>query len=148
MTLPIFVIDTNVLVAGLITADPHSATVRIVDAMLSGKLFFLLSPALLREYRDVLLRPKLARRHQLTPENIDQLLAEVVANALWREPDTLLRSAPPDPGDTHLWALLASEPGAILVTGDRLLLENPPPDNAVISVANGAALLPGQAGDR
>jgi predicted nucleic acid-binding protein len=39
----------------------------------------------------------------------------------------------PDPGDAHLWSLLASEPDAVLLTGDRLLLENPRTQNSVIS---------------
>ncbi|MEX0450131.1 PIN domain-containing protein [Spiribacter sp. 221] len=55
------IVDTNVLVAGLITADRQSPTGRAVDAMLNGRLLFLLSPALLAEYRTVLLRAK-ARR--------------------------------------------------------------------------------------
>lgn len=141
MTLPVFVIDTNVLVAGLIAADTGSPTVRVVDAMLAGEVIFLVSPALLREYRTVLLRPKLVRLHRLTVEEIDRLLEEIVANALWREPDAPVRDTPPDPGDTHLWELLAGDPGAILVTGDRLLLENPPATHSVITVAECAARL-------
>ena len=43
----IFVIDTNVLAAGLITADTTSPTARILDAMLDGSLFYLLSSELL-----------------------------------------------------------------------------------------------------
>ncbi len=141
MTLPLYVIDTNVLVAGLIAVATDSATARVVDAMLAGEVVFLVSPALLREYRAVLLRPKLVRLHRLTAEEIDRLLAEIVANALWREPDTPVPDAPPGPGDMHLWTLLADEPGAILVTGDRLLLENPPAANSVITVADCVARL-------
>lgn len=143
MTIPVFVIDTNVLVAGLITAEIRSPTVQVLDAMLSGEAVFLVSPALLREYRAVLLRPKLVRLHRLTAEEIDHLLAEIVANALWREPNAPVRDAPPDPGDMHLCELLAGEPGAILVTGDHLLLENPPAANSAITVADCATLLAG-----
>ncbi|MBW2000467.1 MAG: PIN domain-containing protein [Deltaproteobacteria bacterium] len=61
----IFIIDTNVLVAALITDEPTSPTARVLDAMLSGSLFYLLSLKLLREYRNVLLRPRLSRLHGL-----------------------------------------------------------------------------------
>ena len=131
MNPPVFVVDTNVVVAGLLTGSSHSPGASILDAMLSGKLIFLLSPALLDEYRAVLSRPKLAKLHGLTEPQTDQLLVELTANAIWREPTP---GAPaPDRGDDHLWALLSAYPGSILVTGDRLLLENPPTRGSVIS---------------
>lgn len=135
MSASIFIIDTNVLVAGLITEERSSPTARILDAMLSGTLFYLLSAELLREYRDVLLRPRLSRLHGLNETEMEQLLSEITANAIWREalPDKEYPS--PDPQDAHLWALLTSEPIAILVTGDRLLMENPRPKSSVISPA-------------
>lgn len=135
MTDRLFVIDTNVFVAGLISAQPSSPTVQILDAMMGGRILFLLSPALLREYRLVLLRPKLVRLHGLGESEIDRLLTELTANALWREPTEDVASSAPDPGDDHLWALLASEAAAVLVTGDALLLDNPPPGSAVITAA-------------
>jgi hypothetical protein len=53
MTPRLSIIDTNVLVAGLITSQPSSSTVQVLDAMLDGRLLYLLSPALLGEYRHV-----------------------------------------------------------------------------------------------
>jgi len=132
----IFVVDTNVLVAGLISAQPESPTARIVDAMLDGRLIYLLSPQLLQEYRRVLLRPKLLRLHGLDEEQIDQLLTELAANAIWRETPNETTEHAPDPGDEHLWQLLATEPAAALITGDRLLSEHPPMHHAVLSPAS------------
>ena len=131
----LFIIDTNVLAAGLITSEADSPTAKIVDAMLDGSLFYLLSPELLQEYRSVLQRPKLSRRHGLSESEINQLLTEITANAIWREslPDSVHLS--PDPGDAHLWALLGSEPSAVLITGDRLLIEQPMPHRSVITPA-------------
>ncbi len=137
MTAPhIFIIDTNVLIAGLISAQEGSPTVKIVDAMLGGRLIYLLSPELLCEYRTVLLRPKLLRLHGLNEQQIDCLLTEITANAIWHEIPTASAEEVPDPGDKHLWDLLATEPAAILVTGDRLLFENPPKQSTVASPAN------------
>lgn len=138
MTNRIFIIDTNVLVAGLITTESKSPTAKVLDAMLSGKLLYLLSAELLREYRDVLLRPRLSRRHGLNQLEIDQLLTEITANAIWREPPPDTDQPSPDPQDAHLWSLLASEPTAVLITGDRLLVENPRPQSSVIYPATWA----------
>jgi uncharacterized protein len=133
MSARIFIIDTNVLVAGLITAERNSPTARVLDAMLSGSLFYLLSAELLSEYRDVLLRPRLSRLHGLNELEIEQLLTEITANAIWREPLADTKHPSPDPQDAHLWGLLASEPNAVLITGDRLLIENPRPQSSIIS---------------
>lgn len=135
MSLRIFIVDTNVLVAGLITSEARSPTAKIVDAMFSGSLLYLLSPELLQEYRDVLLRPRLTRLHGLNELEIDQILTEIAANAIWREPKPHKGHPPPDPGDAHLWSLLSSEPTAVLITGDRLLIENPKPQSSIISPA-------------
>ncbi|MFM8554770.1 MAG: putative toxin-antitoxin system toxin component, PIN family [Betaproteobacteria bacterium] len=141
MTSRLFIVDTNVLVAGLITSQPFSPTAQVLDAMLDGRLLYLLSSPRLKEYRQVLLRPKLARRHGLSESEVDRLLTELTGNALWREPNAPPHAAAPDPGDDHLWALLASEPGAVLVTGDELLLDNPRANATVITTSACAALL-------
>lgn len=131
----IFIVDTNVIAAGLITGRADSPTARVLDAMLDGSLIFLLSPDLLNEYRHVLLRPKLIRLHGLQEPEVDQIIIELAANAIWREPPKDRYHQSPDPCDGHLWDLLASEPAAILITGDRLLVENPRPQSSVISPA-------------
>ena len=125
----LLIIDTNVLVAGILTHNIDSPTARIVDAMLDGRVMHLLSPALLQEYRDVLLRPKLRKLHGLSQDEVDQILSEITANAIWREPAESQDA--PDPGDDHLWSLLQST-DAIRVTGDQLLLDNPPHTASII----------------
>ncbi|MCY3564786.1 MAG: putative toxin-antitoxin system toxin component, PIN family [Gammaproteobacteria bacterium] len=128
------VIDTNIVVSGLITADAGSPIAKILDGMLKGEIPYLMSEELLIEYAKVLQRPKLANLHRLTEQEIDTLLAEIVANAMWREP--VPAEEAPDSGDSHLWRLLASEYGSILVTGDKLLLSNPPASHSVVSPRN------------
>jgi predicted nucleic acid-binding protein len=80
MTAAPAVIDTSVVVAGLLTEVSSSPTARILDGMLAGRFRFLLSVELLAEYRDVLLRPKIQRRHQLAQAEVDVLLTEIAAN--------------------------------------------------------------------
>ena len=127
------VVDTHVVVAGLLTSDAAAPTRRILDGMLDGRLPFLLSIDLLVEYRVVLLRPAIRRRHALTASEVDAILARLVANALVREPASA--------GDRHLWALLRTQPGAILVTGDALLRLRPPAGFSALSPAAFARLI-------
>ena len=125
------VVDTSVVVAGLLSANPDSPVSVILDRMLAGQIPFVLSVDLLDEYRRVLLRPKIRKRHGLTPEQIDCLLTAIVANAIIREPDR--SGAAPDPGDDHLWALLRACGNAILVTGDLRLIEEAPEFGSVVT---------------
>jgi len=126
------IIDTNILVSGIITNKIESPTCRIVDGMLQGSFSFLLSVPLLKEYREVLLRPAIARLHKLAQADIEAILETIAANAILREPLAAEQNAP-DQGDQHLWNLLAVRKEAILITGDKLLLANPPESARVIS---------------
>ena len=131
----LYIIDTNVLVAGLISSNPASPPVRILDAMLDGEIIYVLSPDLLAEYRAVLLRPRISKIHRLAVDEVDVLLTEIAGNAVWKEPDVRSNSRAPDTGDDHIWELLDLEPPATLITGDRLLLENPPVVRTLITPA-------------
>lgn len=125
------IVDTNVVVAGLLSQEKSSPTARILDGMLCGAFLYLISPELLSEYRSVCLRPKISALHGLSEEAIDVVLTEITVNALWRDP--VNQSMAPDRGDDHLWNLLEAESAAFLITGDKLLLNNPPADRRVLS---------------
>ncbi len=128
------VVDTNVVVGGLLTADPASPLAQIVDGMLAGRFPFLLSPPLIAEYRAVLLRPKLSALHRLSEDELEVVLMELAANGIWREPlPQTINAGAPDAGDNHLWNLLSTGDATVLVTGDQLLLERPPAFASVLS---------------
>ena len=131
VSFPVCVVDTNVVVSGLIGADANSPPARILDAMLDGRLIYLMSEPLLQEYSSVIRRQSLVRFHGLKSQEVDILLIELVANAMWRAP--VPADDAPDAGDQHLWALLAAYPQSQLITGDRLLLRKPPAGISVIS---------------
>jgi len=124
------IIDTNVVVGGLLTGQADAPTARIVDGMLAAAFPFLLSVELLAEYREVLLRPAIRERHVLGDDEVDRLLAAFVIGAMLRDPPP--SKVAPDSGDQHVWDLLASHPRALLVTGDRRLLEQAPPGASVL----------------
>jgi len=128
------VIDTNVVVGGLLTGEGTSPLAIVVDGMLKGRFPYLLSNALMVEYGAVLRRPKLRPLHGLTDDEIEEVLVALATNGIWREPVAQGGdAAAPDPGDDHLWALLRIREAPVLVTGDQLLLENPPAFASVIS---------------
>lgn len=123
------VVDTNVIVSGLIGRG--GPPTQIVDAMLDGDLLYALSADLFDEYASVLRRPSIVRLHGRTDDELDVLLEEIAANAVWRNAAAAVKA--PDPDDSHIWALLAELDGGLLVTGDRLLRANPPEGNSVLS---------------
>jgi putative PIN family toxin of toxin-antitoxin system len=129
VTIPVGVIDPNVVVAGVLTADSESPTAQIVDAMITGAFPFLLSVELLAEYREVLLRPKILVRHGLREDEVDALLVGLATMAAVREP-AQPESGQPDV-DAHLLALLAMHGDALLVTGDAALLDRAPAGRVV-----------------
>ena len=118
--MPVAIIDTNVIVAGVLSGEAQSLVCRIVDGMLAGKFVYALSPPLLAEYRAVLLRPRIRKLHGWSFDAVDIFLEEIVATAVWHEPCLIYQA--PDPDDDHLWSLIHALPGSLLVTGDQLLL--------------------------
>lgn len=128
----ILIIDTNVLVAGILSSSDTAPTRRLVDGMLGGQLAFLLSAELLGEYRAVMVRPRIQRRAGLVLEEVDRLLYRLAENGRVIEPPPGQQSSP-DRGDQHLWSLLEAVEQACLVTGDRLLLENCPWPERIIT---------------
>lgn len=131
MRAPFIVVDTNVVVSAFLSRETSAPPPKILRAMLAAQVAFLLSEDLLGEYRRVLLRPAIRQRHGLSPAEVDSILTQVVLNCLWREPSPEEHAGMGS--DAHLWALLATEPGSILVTGDQALIDNPPAFARVVS---------------
>lgn len=59
MKVPVFaVIDTNVLVAGFLTKNLKSPTVKIIQAIINKDIFLIIHDEIMQEYIDVLSRPR------------------------------------------------------------------------------------------
>ncbi|WP_309624813.1 PIN domain-containing protein, partial [Methylibium sp.] len=71
MSRPAILVDTTVVVAGLLTKDETSPVARILDGMLAAAVPFVVSEALLAEYRTVLVRPTLRKLHGLTVAEVE-----------------------------------------------------------------------------
>jgi predicted nucleic acid-binding protein len=124
--MPFVLIDTNVLVSGVLTSRHGSPTHVIVEAMLGGSLRFLLSETLLAEYLRVLSKPHLIAQHGMSRAELDRFLLHIVLNATMRDPSFMEESLDHEEavlGDEHIVALLRAMPGSTLVTGDGRLAE-------------------------
>jgi predicted nucleic acid-binding protein len=133
------VIDTNVVISGVLAGRAESPPRLTVAAMLRGRLRFVVSEALLVEYRRVLLLPKIALRHGLAETEVDGFLAGLVVNACIRDAPPRMEGDLGARGDEHIVTLLRAVPGAVLVTGDRRLAEEVKPWCPVFTPAEFAA---------
>ena len=105
-----WVIDTNVVVSGLL--NPHGPSARIVDAVLDGRVKLVYDTRILAEYRDVLHRPRL----KLAPGKISAFL-----NALrgqWMVTPTAIEGSAPDPDDIVFVEAALATTDRTMVTGN------------------------------
>lgn len=122
MSRTVVIVDTKVIVAGLLTASNTSPVGRMLDSMLRAALPFAVSESLLAEYHEVLVRPCLRKQHGLTVAEMETLLIALARHAIVLQP--AMAAAAPDAGDQMLWDLLATRPDLILATGDKRLLND------------------------
>jgi uncharacterized protein len=128
---PAVIVDTNVVVAGLLTGNDTSPVVLILDGMLMAAFPFVVSEALLAEYRTVLVRPGLRKLHGLTVAEVETLLTNIAQHAIVLAP--VAAPPAPDPGDQLLLELLAARADLLLVTGDKALQRDAGMQSRVVS---------------
>ena len=122
---PVWVLDTNVLVSGLLS--PYAPPGRLVDVLLTRRLRIALDDRIELEYREVLARPRLG----IDPSRGQAFLAilqfqEHVTAAPWPHP------TPPDPDDTMFLEVALQSRASVLVTGN--LKHFPPACRGPVSV--------------
>lgn len=78
------VIDTNVLVSGLLSSNPNAATVQVFQFVFDGTVTPVFSKDMLREYQEVLLRPKF----KFDLVMVNTLLQTICEVGLCIEPDS------------------------------------------------------------
>ena len=106
------VLDTNVLVSGLLKSDGNER--RVLRLALSARrITVLLSPAIMLEYEAVLPRPRL----RLTASEVSQTLHALRAAATWVEPDFTLKVTKDEPDNRFLECAVAGQ-AAYIVTGN------------------------------
>src|ERR1035437_8771314 len=106
----LWVIDTNVVVSGLL--NPHGPSARVLDAVLDGRVKLVYDARILAEYRDVLHRPRL----KLVPEKIQAFL-NGLRGQMMVTPRALAVAAPDSDDIVFVEAALATTDRTI-VTGN------------------------------
>ena len=106
------VIDTNVLVAGLLT--PFGSSGEIIRMVSSGQLVLCYDARVLAEYRDVLLRP----RFQFNTEHVASLI-DYIRHFGQVHPTQPLPSPLPDPDDEPFLEVAIAGKVCCLVTGNK-----------------------------
>lgn len=105
------VLDTNVLVSGLLSA--YGAPAEIVRMAASGVLELCYDSRILTEYREVLLRPRFA----FAPGHVAALLRQIEAGGHLVAPSPLPHRLP-DPDDEPFLEVAAASGARFLVTGN------------------------------
>jgi uncharacterized protein len=131
VSFPAAIVDTNVVVAGLLTSRDEAPVARILDGMLGAAFPFVVSEALIGEYHRVLSRAELRTLHGLSNLEIDTILTTLARHAIVLTP--VFAPPAPDPGDQLLWELLSARIDLILVTGDKRLIRDAGMRGRVIS---------------
>lgn len=108
------VIDTNVLVSALFTKNPEAATIKVLNALLEGKIVPLYNNEIIAEYEDVLHRPKFHFTPSLVDTYIEKFCQLGLSSERIHSEDTF-----PDPKDVVFYEVALSKDDAYLVTGNK-----------------------------
>lgn len=124
------VIDTNVIVASLLTHNHDSATVRVMDAVYSRMVIPLVNDTILAEYADVLHRPHL----QLDPAKCEFIISLMTDIGLYFDPVPSEEPMPDEEDRVFFEVALAgrNQGDAHLVTGN---MRHYPPASFVVTPA-------------
>ncbi len=115
------VLDTNVLVSGLIS--DQSPPRQLVDAWLDGRYVLVTSLYQVEEMSHILAYPRIASRLRLSEADVDLILAALLSQAEVVGGALRLPGVSRDPKDDPLVACAVEGGAAYLVSGDRDLLD-------------------------
>lgn len=113
------VIDTNVLLSGLLWRGPSYA---LLEQVRNGAVTFISSPALLAELAQVLARPKFDAVLSRSNSSRQQMLVQVRMLAEVIDPPPLAQPLCRDPDDDAVLALARAGQADVIVSGDDDLL--------------------------
>ena len=121
------VIDTNVIISALITTKSDSATVRILDKLFDEEIIPLYNQEILKEYREVMSRPKF----QITQSDIELVIKAIIEGGIEINAD-LSDVILTDQKDQVFYDVFLSFPDSYLITGN---LKHFPINDHIISPA-------------
>lgn len=116
------VIDTNVLVSALISTNPESPTIAVLENVYSGVIIPVFNGEILDEYRKVLSRDKF----HLDSLDVEEALSLFTLYGLNLEKTKVTDELFPDPKDLVFYEVKMSKDDAYLVTGNTKHFPNKP----------------------
>jgi putative PIN family toxin of toxin-antitoxin system len=114
------VIDTNVLVSGLLVA--HGPPHQVLDAWLEGRFTLVTSPYQLEEVTHVLAHPRVAAHIRLEPAELAAILAGLMTLAVVTPGHLRRPGVTRDPKDDAIVACAEEGDADYIVSGDHDLL--------------------------
>lgn len=108
------VIDTNVIVAAILSKKLDTATVKVINAVFSGKIIPLFCSEIIEEYEDVLRRDKF----HLKEETIQKVLTAIQKFGIEVYPEPTGRILL-DMDDLIFYEVALTAAGSYLVTGNQ-----------------------------
>lgn len=114
------VLDANIVLSGLIL--PDSGPGRIVRAWREARLDLVISEAMLEEIRRILAYPKIRKRLNWPPDEIDRFLLLLRFHCTVIDPPAMTFKSLRDPSDAAVLATLIHSEAEALITGDTDLL--------------------------
>ncbi len=108
----IVVVDTNIIISGLI--NPHSSSGTVLKLILNGKIKLGIDNRIISEYREVLLRKKFS----FEKESVDYILEQIEGDGTKIIPEPL-DLALPDKDDLPFLEVAVAGNIKILITGNR-----------------------------
>ena len=115
------VIDANLFASALI--KPESNPGRILDLVKQNQVELILSPAIIREIKRILLYPRLQKYHHKTVQEIDAYFEDVLMFAWIVEGEKTVDIIKDDPSDNRYLACAYEGEADYIVSGDNHLLD-------------------------
>ena len=115
------VIDANLFASALI--KPESNPGRILDLVKQNQVELILSPAIIREIKRILLYPRLQKYHHKTVQEIDAYFEDVLMFAWIVEGEKTVDIIKDDPSDNKYLACAYEGEADYIVSGDNHLLD-------------------------
>lgn len=115
------VIDTNVIVSALFTRNQEAATFKVLEALQKRRIKWIYNEDILKEYKEVLSRPKFHLPASDVNNIINFVIEEGIIGLRKRSKEFF-----PDPKDVVFYEVAMSKEDAYLVTGNKKHFPNKP----------------------
>ena len=115
------VVDANLFASGLI--KPNSNPGKILNLIKENQVDLIVSPAIIREIKRILLYPKLQKYHRKTAEEIDAYFEDILMFAWIVEGEEIANIIKDDPSDNKYLACAYEGEADYIISGDHHLLD-------------------------